>query len=308
VIENEEIYGTVTIEAPGVIIRNSWIYSEGFWTVWAPAGFLTIENSVIGHPDHINQRGIGGDNITMRAVEIHHVEDGVKIGSNSTYEGLYIHDLRAPGPDGHTDAIQDDGGAHDSVVRGSYIESEIPGGTSAILIKSDAGLGHDLLFEGNYINGGAYSFYSRDGGHGVPYNITVRNNRFGRDYFYGLFDVDGDGVTFEGNMWDDTSEPVDVTSEVPSNATPAAPAPPTVAPAPPTGGATTVVSTTTTLAASSTTAPLSTSTVSLVAAAPDAPSGGDGVWSWVIIGTLLFVLGATSALAAASFWRRSQTG
>ncbi|MDH3398564.1 MAG: hypothetical protein OEM81_12150 [Acidimicrobiia bacterium] len=208
VIENEEIYGTLFIEAPGVVIRNSWIYNEGFWTIWAPAGYVTIEDSLIGHPDHRNERGIGGDNMTVRRVEFEYLEDAIKIGSNSLYEQVYIHNLAAGGP-GHQDGIQDDGGAHNSTVRNSYIETLIPGGTSAVIIKSDFGLGHDLLFEGNYMNGGTYTFYSRDGGHGDPYNITVRNNRFGRDYVYGLFSIDGNGTTLEGNVWDDTGAPLD---------------------------------------------------------------------------------------------------
>ncbi|MDH3469948.1 MAG: right-handed parallel beta-helix repeat-containing protein [Acidimicrobiia bacterium] len=282
VIENEEIYGRLTIEAPGVIIRNSWIYTEGFWTIWAPAGFLTIENSEIGHPDHLNERGIGGDNIVMRFVEIHHVEDGVKIGSNSTYEGLYIHDLKAPRPDAHTDAIQDDGGAHDSVVRGSYIESEIPGGTSAILIKSDFGLGHDITIENNYLNGGGYTIHVRDGGEGDPYNIIIRNNRFGRDYFYGLFASDNnDNVTLEGNVWDDTGELLDINTQVP-------------------------VASTMPQGTTSQGGGVSDSSSQAVGS-PDSASDGGGIGAWIIVGTLLFALGGVSALAASSFWRRSRT-
>jgi hypothetical protein len=66
-----------------------------------------------------------------------------------------------------------------------------------------------VLIENNYLNGGAYTIYSRDyeNGYGPPTNVTIRGNSFGRDYLYGILSEDG-SQTWENNRWADTGEQI----------------------------------------------------------------------------------------------------
>jgi hypothetical protein len=80
--------------------------------------------------------------------------------------------------------------------------------TSTVILGTYAGSIDNVLIEGNYLNGGAYTIYSRDNGngYGAPTNVTVRGNVFGRDYLYGLLSADGE-VTWVNNTWADTGAP-----------------------------------------------------------------------------------------------------
>jgi hypothetical protein len=229
VLENMEIHGTIRIEANNVVMRNVWVYSTGFWTIRVDSGSLLIEHSEIGHADYPGERGIGGENITGRYLDIHHSEDGIKLDTNNLYEYIYVHDLdtNAGGP--HADAIQADGGAQNAVVRHATLDSTGPLGlgNAAIILKSDLGSIDNILIEDAYLNGGNYTFYSREGGNGDPSNVVLRNSVFGPDYNYGRISIDGT-VGFENNkLWDGT--PIDVEGD------PTAPAPP---PPPSTGNGT----------------------------------------------------------------------
>jgi hypothetical protein len=65
-----------------------------------------------------------------------------------------------------------------------------------------------VLIEGNYLNGGAFTVYSREKGHGDPTNVTITDNAFGRDYLFGILSEDGD-LTWTDNYWADTGEYID---------------------------------------------------------------------------------------------------
>jgi hypothetical protein len=205
VIQNLEIRGKVTVNARNVVMRNVWVYTNNAWSIYVqPGKSLLIEDSEIGHPSHPGFRGIGGNNVTARRLDIHHVEDGIKLGSNTLYENVRVHDLDSPDSDPHSDAVQADGGQRNAVVRNSYLDATGRRGlgNAAVFIKSGQGPLDNITISGNYLNGGNYVIFVREhGSNGVPTNVTIRNNSIGSDYQFGLAVIDGP-VTWYNNVWD----------------------------------------------------------------------------------------------------------
>lgn len=200
VVENLEIRGSLRIIANDVVVRNVWVYGEEPWTVLVEKGSATFEHVEIGHPEFIGERGIGGDNVTARYLEIHHVEDGIKAGTNSTYEYVWVHSLDSRSDDPHADALQDDGGITNFVIRNSILDATGPlgHGNAAVLIKTDLGPTDGIRVESSFLNGGAYTVYVRDGGFGDPRGVVFRDNYLGGDFQFGRVDAPGP-VTWLGN-------------------------------------------------------------------------------------------------------------
>jgi hypothetical protein len=154
--------------------------------------------------------GINGSGFTARRLDISYMENGFAC-ADCVIEDNYIHDMI------EYDGAHDDGFA---MTRGSDVVIKhntilIPNQqTSAVILGTYSGPIDNVTIENNYLNGGAYTIYSRDNGNGfgAPTNITVRGNVFGRDYLYGILSADGD-VTWEGNTWADTDEPIDEDGE-----------------------------------------------------------------------------------------------
>ncbi len=207
-IENLEIRGSLRIKANDVTVRNVWVYTSSFWTVYVEAGSATFEYMEIGHPNHVGQRGIGGNNVVGRYLDIHHVEDGIKLSRNVLYDHVRVHDLDSNSGAPHADAVQDDGGSQNAVVRNSFLDSTGPlgNGNAAVIIKSDLGISKNITFSNNYLNGGNYVVFVTDGGHGIPTNVSFLNNRFGPDSNFGLLSADGP-VNWVGNVWASNGQP-----------------------------------------------------------------------------------------------------
>ncbi len=206
VIENREIRGSLTIRANNVTVRNVWVYTTSFWTVYVESGSLLIENSEIGSAGSVGERGIGGDNIVGRYLDIHHVEDGVKLGDNMLLEHVWIHDLDSNSPSPHADAIQGDGGSSGSTIRYSILDSTGPlgMGNAAALIETDLGPISNVVIENSYLNGGNYTLFVLDGndGYGKPTGVEFLNNTFGLDNNYGWLSTDSQ-LVWEGNYLED---------------------------------------------------------------------------------------------------------
>ncbi len=215
VIENLEIRGTLRIEASNVKVRNVWVYTKNSWTIYVAKGSATFDNIEVGHPSHVGERGIGGSNVTVRNADIHHVEDGIKLGSNAFYDNVRVHDLDSLGKGPHADAVQAEGTAKNSVVQNSYLDSTGPLGlgNASVIIKSDLGSQANITFRNNYMNGGNYTIFVKNGGHGVPKDVRFINNRLGPDRRYGLMSRHG-SVVWENNTWAETGELIDVDGNV----------------------------------------------------------------------------------------------
>jgi hypothetical protein len=218
VIQNLEIRGMVDIQAKNVVMRNVWVWNPSFWTILVrPEGSLLIEDSEIGHPSHPGERGLGGENVTARRLNIHSVEDGIKAGHNSVYDFIYCHDLDSPLAGPHADCFQDDGGSRNFVIRNSTLDARFPNGKSgnaAIIIKSDLGWTKGATVEGNFVNGGAYIMMVDKGANfPAPANVVIRDNAFGSDFVFPpgvlLRHPDAD-ITWQNNYWAATGQIIDM--------------------------------------------------------------------------------------------------
>jgi len=210
VVENLEIHGRLEIRADNVTVRNVWVYGSDFWSVLVKSGSARFEDVEIGNASYPGLRGIGGNNIVAVSLDIHHVEDGIKLGSNATYSGVHVHDLASPRSAPHIDAVQVEGRSTNSVVKNSILSSIGPRGlgNSAVIVKSDLGFPSDISFVNNYMEGGNFTIFVHDGGYGFPKNVSFVGNRFGTSSRYGLTWFKGP-VAWEDNTWAETKELID---------------------------------------------------------------------------------------------------
>lgn len=203
--------GFVISNGTSVTLRNCHVISPGsFITIRVVDGFLVMEDSQIGDDTTAaGERGVSGNNVTLRRVKIVGHTDGIKAGHNSLYEQVWVTDLRDAGP-GHMDALQDEG-AGGWVVRYSRLEGiTLAGelGNAAAIIKSDLGSIDDVTLESNYLDGGNWILMVDPGSnYPAPTNVRILNNAFGRNFRGGpLLRDDAAGITWEGNVWADTGE------------------------------------------------------------------------------------------------------
>jgi hypothetical protein len=205
VLDSLDINGSVTISAPNVVIKNSKIHGDGTGDgVRVGNGTVTIYDSEI----YGFENSIGYGDWAAYRVNIHsNTGDGVKLGSNTTLQDSWIHDL-APGDDAHADGGQVQDGVTNLVVRHNTIDVS-SAVNSALFIQpifgpSTAG---PILIEGNYLSGGGFTIFVIDGGSYRISNITVRDNTFGRPAEYGpnLVNVP---VTWSNNKFADTGKSI----------------------------------------------------------------------------------------------------
>ncbi len=210
VIENLEVRGTLEIRgADNVTVRNVWVYTSNFWTIRVNDGSAVIEDVEIGSAAAPGLRGIGGDNLTVRRVDIHHVEDGIKMGSNSTYDWVYCHDLASPSAQPHYDCVQNDGGASNVRFSRVFLDPRpAPGfdgfstnGNAAFFVKSDLGPIDGVTIIDSYLTGGGFSVFSTDGGHAAPSNVRVIDNTFGTDQTWGVLHEQS-FIPWYNNTWE----------------------------------------------------------------------------------------------------------
>lgn len=213
-VEGVAITGTITIEADSVTLRNFVLDADSGWygvNVVSGTGTLIEDGEIFT----VRSSGLLGSNITARRLNIHESGgDGMKIASNSLIEGCWVHHI-GTNPDAHADCQQMVAGSN-STFRGNFMDIPInskggPGepykSNSTFIIQTNNGPIDNILIEDNWLNGGNYTIYIRDKGtgYGPPTNVRVLNNRFGRDYQYGVLSVDGAPIV-AGNVWDDSGE------------------------------------------------------------------------------------------------------
>ncbi|MEM1448998.1 MAG: LamG domain-containing protein [Planctomycetota bacterium] len=220
-LENVAINGPIRIEADNVTIRNFRLDGGG-----ATFGIYSREGGVNlliedGEIVNCSAAGIAGRHWTARRLNIHEMgSDGVKCDGTNIVENCWIHHLgRDPGAHADGNQTRGGGGCHNIVIRGNNFDMPIPDGpngpgppyasNATLFISTAVGTTDNVLIEGNWMNGGNFTVYLRDKqrGYGPPSNVTMINNRFGRDYRHGVLVNDpGLGAIISGNVWDDTGE------------------------------------------------------------------------------------------------------
>jgi hypothetical protein len=160
--------------------------------------------------------GVSGSNFTVRRANIHGGVDGMKVGSNSTVECSFIHDMVSfasdPNQGGgatHNDAIQILSGSTIRIVGNALIAARDQ--NAAIQVTQDFGAVSDLRIESNYADGGGCTFNLAHKG-GASLAVTTANNRFGRNSFFDcpMLKSTQTTLTSSGDVWDDDSTPVPV--------------------------------------------------------------------------------------------------
>jgi len=214
VLENLDVRGEIAIDASNVTLRCVRIRARGLRAVISDGRRALLDRVEVDCQSAAdNDAGVVGSDYTLRRVNIHHCEDGAKVGENVLIERSYIHHMNTVSPGAHYDGLQLMGCAcftdqtlSNVTIRRNTIETRPPtatgtssGATSAILIKSDMGRIDGVTIASNRLNCGAYTVYSRDGGHGAPSHVSFINNTFGRCYEFGLSSFDG-AVTRRGNV------------------------------------------------------------------------------------------------------------
>jgi hypothetical protein len=211
VVDAVDVTGTVTVAAPNVTIRRSRFTGTGqSLGVYVRSGDVRIEDCEL-RGDY-TAAAVGFGSWTMVRSEISGVtSDGVKIGSNTTMEGNWLHDF-VTAANAHNDGGQIETGATDVVIRRNTI-TMTTSQNAALFLAPSLGPSSDgpVLVEDNVLGGGNFSLNVLDGDHGryVIGNITVRNNRFLRTARYGAANVNVP-VTAVGNVWDDTGSAVTI--------------------------------------------------------------------------------------------------
>jgi hypothetical protein len=169
VISGLEIRGTVTINAPGVVIKNSKIVggstagSLGLINNFeSKASFTIVDSEIYAATPSIKWNGIFGSNFTAERVNVHGVVDSVKVlGSNVTIRDSWLHgnthyasgDAYQNGGATHDDSIQIQAGTN-LLFEGNRIEDATNAGIQITQDTSRTTLG-SITLRDNYLQGGS---------------------------------------------------------------------------------------------------------------------------------------------------------
>jgi len=209
VVENVAVNGIVRIQANNVTIRNFRINgggaSYGIQATYGYSGGIIEDGEVY----NVNSAGIYGGGFTARRLNVHESGgDAVKPTSNVVFETSWLHNL-GTNDGAHADGFQSVGGSN-YTFRGNNCDMPVTDpppykSNACFIIQTNNSPIDNVLIENNWLNGGNFTVYVTDkgNGHGAPTNARILNNRFGRDYRYGLLRTDGNPV-ISGNVWDDT--------------------------------------------------------------------------------------------------------
>jgi hypothetical protein len=169
-------------------------------------GILVEDGQIItrdndGHPLPSGGTGVNGSHLIVRRLDISFVENGIAC-SDCLVEDNYIHDLiEADGA--HNDGFQAGKGQNITIKHNTILVPNQQ--TSAVILGTSAGPIDNVIIEDNYLDGGAYTIFSRDNGDGAPTNVTITGNTFGRNFLYGILSEDGP-VMWDDNVWADTGD------------------------------------------------------------------------------------------------------
>jgi hypothetical protein len=209
VVSDLHVTGRINVHARNVTIRRSRITSGGtdfpIRTFDSAVNLLVEDSEIDGRGS--SPAGVCLDDYTLCRVDLHHVQDGVWLGSRTTVLDSWIHDLVRT-PTSHNDCARINGAA-DVVVRHNRFDAYRS--STSEPMNSCLTLGRvvrNLRFEGNYCDGGVYTIGIRPDL--VASGVLFRSNVFGRHYRAGVVARPGHpGVTWDrSNVWFDNGQPV----------------------------------------------------------------------------------------------------
>ncbi|PRY12956.1 right-handed parallel beta-helix repeat-containing protein [Kineococcus rhizosphaerae] len=189
VVENLDVDGCLSIKADDVVVRNVRIRCSGkerAITIEGARTGIVVEDSEIDGGGS-TQVAIGWGGYTLRRVDVHGVNDGPRLGSATTVEDCWIHDMVRK--DGfHSDALQSNGGKgivvrHNTLTPKQTSTGDVLNSAIQLGAENDGGTLSDVTVEDNYLDDGNYSVNVRDDD-GVS-GIVLRDNVFGTSARYG---------------------------------------------------------------------------------------------------------------------------
>jgi hypothetical protein len=211
VLEGVDIQGCVSVRANHVVIRASRIRCSGGDTTPFPVSVEEGYVDLLIEDTEIDGMGaapsaIMGKNWAARRVNVHGSADGPRMGSNTTLQDSYVHDLsRSPGT--HNDTLQTLGGINIRIAGNTLLaykastDDPMNGALQTGELQEPLS---NVLVEGNYMDGGSYTIRGGSGprdGHLVS-NYVFRKNVIGSNCGYGPVEGVGAPVTWEpSNRW-----------------------------------------------------------------------------------------------------------
>ena len=213
IIEGVKINHSLKIKANNVTIRDVFMDCGGSWyCINANFGLnlnLLIEDSTL---TNVASAHILGSEIIARRNEMYiSGGDAMKFVNNNLVEGNWVHHPIGTNVGAHADGIQLRQGIN-NVFRCNNFDMPInvPGTRSnaCFLVDAQIGIVDNLTIESNWCNGGNYAMYLLNRGpYPVATNVEIKNNKFGNGCRFGLFSVDGGGISTAnscGNTWEDS--------------------------------------------------------------------------------------------------------
>jgi hypothetical protein len=217
--------GDVTVKANNVRISRSLINGavdtggDDTGQTGLVISDTTIDCGCLSTNDYKTPVAIQQSNYTLLRVDLMHAGHGAAVQDNVVIKDSWIHDLGG-NTQAHKDGIYSGDGSNVVIEHNNIDCNDGPaaGCTSAIGLLVDFGPITHWSINNNLLNTiGSYCFYG--GGGPKPYSasyIAFTNNHFGRrDHpncgFYGpvtYWDSSRPGMTWSGNVWDDTGVPV----------------------------------------------------------------------------------------------------
>jgi hypothetical protein len=222
-VDAQDIHGFLIIAASHVrvtrsIVRGRPITSNiGVIGIQSGSDILIEDVEVAVASPSATVDGVWGQGFTGRRLNVHGGVDGLKLGSGSTLECSYVHDLSSfavdPNQNGgptHNDAIQILSGTAIHIVGNQLVAAMDQ--NAAIQVTQDFGAVGDLHMESNWADGGGCTFNISHKGAASLTDVHAIGNRFGRDSFYGCPILKSTQTTLDaaGNVWDDDGTPVPI--------------------------------------------------------------------------------------------------
>jgi len=193
VIDGMDIRGFVTVSAKDVVIKNSVIrgrtteYDKALVMMASsvPSSVTVVDSELAASKASPHIRGVIGANFTLQRVDSHNVVDQVLItGDNVTVRDSWLHDNAYFESDPnygnkptHDDNVQISIGKNLRFINNVMTDTH----NAVMMITQDRGKVTDLVFQGNYADGGACSVNLAEKSYGPLSGLSFKDNTFGRN-------------------------------------------------------------------------------------------------------------------------------
>jgi hypothetical protein len=218
-----DVHGFVVVKAPDVRITRSVIRGRrtdrntGLVVNTDPraTNFVLEDSELVPEFPSVHLNGVKGANYTLRRVEARGTVDIAEVyGDNVTITRSWLHstdyyasDPNQRGGPSHNDGVQVQGGRNIRIVGNTITGAS----NAALMITQNVAPVTDLVFEGNWVDGGACSVNANAAPRSSMSGLRVNNNRFGRGtriYDCSVLSSRTTQIEAEGNVWDADGSPV----------------------------------------------------------------------------------------------------